>query len=363
MRAAALLFVLSTVSSIGAEGVEQTVALTGNEILEIVREAIPRSGYRVVGSIRDPERGSNIPLEITALPDRTSWRLGDSKLDILADESVTPTAVHVWQGGTLTALPLEQRGESALSKNITYADLAMDFLDWPDVTFLREERPQSVAGNWVIRLVAPDDLETYGTVDLWVSKTTGIVTQAEFWSPLGKLAKRVDVRSVQTARWGHFPKYFSVDTFDTTSEAIVGRIYVTLSEPEVLPGVIIPAANRTGLMPSRVPLASSERTSDVIKGDAAKVQTPNETPAPAMMAAVEASSPSQEQGTSRNSSTPPVELTESYTTNLPSNPSLWSKLVEAIERQNALLTLILGTFTLLLVCAAYLVGWKRGHSA
>jgi hypothetical protein len=118
--------------------------------------------------------------------------------------------------------------EHVRDTNISYEDLSLCFLYWPNAT-VQGEQIMLLQKCWIVRVQPEGRGDTqYSKVDLWISKKNGALMQAEAFDKGGKLARRFKVISGQSlgeglwilkemriesfgADAGRFPTYLDID--------------------------------------------------------------------------------------------------------------------------------------------------------
>ena len=100
---------------------------------------------------------------------------------------------------TLAASKLDQKIRGT---GVTYEDLALKFLYWPNARVLGQENIRT-RNCWKLQLRAPSRQSQYSNVLLWVDKTSGALMRLEGYDWNGQLAKRFEVVSAQKIdnRW------------------------------------------------------------------------------------------------------------------------------------------------------------------
>ena len=88
--------------------------------------------------------------------------------------------------------------ERVRDTDISYEDLSLGFLYWPNAT-MHGEQTMLLQKCWIIRVEPGSRKDSqYGKVDLWISKKTGALMQAEAFDLAGKLSRRFKVISGQS---------------------------------------------------------------------------------------------------------------------------------------------------------------------
>jgi hypothetical protein len=110
---------------------------------------------------------------------------------------------------------------------ITYEDLALKFLYWPNArvtgsAFIRTRN------CWKMQLQAPPRDPQYGSILLWVDKDSGALMRMEGYDSAGKLTKRFEVVSAQKIEERWYRKQMRVEKIDPQSGHIMARTYLEI---------------------------------------------------------------------------------------------------------------------------------------
>jgi hypothetical protein len=143
-------------------------------------------------------------------------RLGanDSRLD-----DITRSGSAKISGGRLD--------DSVRGTAITYEDLALKFLYWPNARVLGSDLIRT-RNCWKIQLQAPPNDSQYGSILLWVDKESGALMRMEAFSRAGKLAKRFEVVSAQKIEGRWYLKQMRVEAIDPQTSRVTGRTYLEI---------------------------------------------------------------------------------------------------------------------------------------
>jgi hypothetical protein len=143
-------------------------------------------------------------------------RLGKngSRLDLVTDS------------GSEKFLP-EKLSEKIRGTVVTYEDLALKFLYWPNARVLGDETVRT-RSCWKLQVVAPARDSQYWNVLLWVDKASGALMRMEGYDWNGKLAKRFEVISAQKIdnRW--FLKQMRVEELQPGTNRVQARTYLEI---------------------------------------------------------------------------------------------------------------------------------------
>lgn len=165
-------------------------------ILKTVRIAQSEQNRTLNGAIRNggkslPFRlvcaGNTIRYEFTNPPQVLQVRLGekDARLEEIAD-------------GKSAKVSPRRFVDTVRDTDISYEDLSLCFLYWPNAT-VQGEQTMLLQKCWIVRVQPGAQGDTqYSKVDLWISKKTGAMMQAEAFDASGKLSRRFKVMSGQS---------------------------------------------------------------------------------------------------------------------------------------------------------------------
>jgi len=145
-------------------------------------------------------------------------RLGEngSRLDLVA-------------GDATDSFPAEKLNEKIRETGVTYEDLALKFLYWPNGRVLGDETVHA-RSCWKLQLAAPSRDSQYANVFIWVDKKSGALMRLEGYDAGGKLVKRFEVVSTQKIdnRW--FLKQMRVDEMQPGSNKVQSRTYLEIKK-------------------------------------------------------------------------------------------------------------------------------------
>jgi hypothetical protein len=145
-------------------------------------------------------------------------RLGEksSRLDLVTDAGTEKFAA--------SKLTQKIRGTA-----VTYEDLALKFLYWPDARVVGEETVRT-RRCWKLHLRPPSRDSQYSNIFLWVDKASGALMRMEGYDWKGQLAKRFEVVSAQKIdnRW--FLKQMRVEELQAGTNKVQSRTYLEIKK-------------------------------------------------------------------------------------------------------------------------------------
>ncbi|MEY2438934.1 MAG: hypothetical protein QOI34_319, partial [Verrucomicrobiota bacterium] len=173
---------------------------SAQEILEGVRMQQSRQQIDLEGQLRQEQmvvpfhliQAGPVVRYIFSNPNESlQLQLGekDSRLDLVSGEGVKKIAA--------AQLDRKVRGTS-----VTYEDLSLKFLYWPDATVVGSDNIRS-RNCWKLELRASSRQSQYSKVLLWIDKASGALMRMEGYDWNKQLAKRFEVVSAQKieGRW------------------------------------------------------------------------------------------------------------------------------------------------------------------
>lgn len=199
-------------------------------ILKTVRIAQAAQNRALNGEIRKAGKslpfrlvcaGATIRYEFTNPPQVLQLKLGekDARLDEIVD------------GKTAKVSP-RRFDDQVRDTDISYEDLSLCFLYWPTAT-VQGEQTMLLQKCWIVRVEPGGRGDTqYGKVDLWISKKTGAMMQAEAFDKAGKLSRRFKVISGQSLGEGLWIlKEMRIESFRGRSQD-PNPTYLDIDKPE-----------------------------------------------------------------------------------------------------------------------------------
>ena len=111
---------------------------------------------------------------------------------------------------------------------ITYEDLALKFLYWPNARVIGADFIRT-RNCWKLQLQAPASDSQYASVALWVDKDSGALMRMEGYDSSGKLRKRFEVVSAQKIEDRWYLKQMRVEAVDSQSARVTTRTYLEIN--------------------------------------------------------------------------------------------------------------------------------------
>ena len=112
---------------------------------------------------------------------------------------------------------------------VTYGDLALKFLYWPDAQVIGADTLRT-RNCWKLRLAAPSKDAPYATVLLWVDKESGALMRMEGYDWNGQLKKRFEVVSAQKIEGRWFLKQMRIEEMEPGTNKVRSRSYLEIKK-------------------------------------------------------------------------------------------------------------------------------------
>jgi hypothetical protein len=214
------------IGTIGAVAFAQTFP-AAQEVLANVRIRQSQQQIDLRGQLRQDAKvvpfrlvqNGPIVRYIFANPDETlQLKLGvsDSRL-----EEITRSGSEKVSGSKLD--------EAVRGTAITYEDLALKFLYWPNARVLGADFIRT-RNCWKLQLQAPARDSQFTSVTLWVDKDSGALMRMEGYDATGKLVKRFEVVSAQKIEDRWYLKQMRVEALEPSSGRVTARTYLEINK-------------------------------------------------------------------------------------------------------------------------------------
>ncbi|HEX4629740.1 MAG TPA: outer membrane lipoprotein-sorting protein [Chthoniobacterales bacterium] len=211
----------------GASLASAASAPSAKEILESVRLQQAKQQLELQGQLREgpvvipfrlTQTGPIIRYSFTKPDEALQLRLGDNDSRL---EEIT--------GDKLEKISPAQFDHKVRNTAVTYEDLSLRFLYWPNAKVIGDDTIQMV-DCWMLELRAPPRQSQYGTVRLWVQKNGAAIMKVEGYDANGKLAKRFMVVSGQKIEGRWFLKQMRIEEMDASTGKVKARTYLEINK-------------------------------------------------------------------------------------------------------------------------------------
>ena len=198
---------------------------SANEILESVRMLETRQQLDLDGQLRQNDIVVPFHLTQTGPVIRYSFSDPEETLELRLSENSSRLDLVTDEGAE--KFPAEKLNEKIRGTGVTYEDLALKFLYWPNGRVLGDETVHA-RSCWKLQLTTPTRDAQYANVFLWIDKKSGALMRMEGYDADGKLTKRFEVVSTQKIdnRW--FLKQMRVEEFKPGTSHLQARTYLEI---------------------------------------------------------------------------------------------------------------------------------------
>jgi hypothetical protein len=200
---------------------------SAKEILESVRLQQSQQQLELQGQLRENEKVIPFRLIQTGPVIRYSFSDPDEALQLRLGDNDSRLE-EVTRGGAekITAAQFDHKVRGT---GVTYEDLALKFLYWPDARVTGENSIRT-RNCWKLELKAPSRQSQYSNVYLWVDKSGGALMRMDGFDWKGQLAKRFEVVSAQKIddRW--FLKQMRIEEFVPGTSKVQTRTYLEIKK-------------------------------------------------------------------------------------------------------------------------------------
>jgi outer membrane lipoprotein-sorting protein len=200
---------------------------SAKEILDSVRLQQAKQELELQGQLREgpvvvpfrlTQTGPVIRYSFSKPDEALQLRLGDNDSQL---EEIT--------GDKLEKIAPAQFDHKVRGTAVTYEDLSLRFLYWPNAKVIGDDTIQMV-DCWKLELRAPPRQSQYGTVRLWVQKDGAAIMKVEGYDASGKLAKRFTVVSGQKIEGRWFLKQMRIEEMDPATGKPKTRTYLEINK-------------------------------------------------------------------------------------------------------------------------------------
>ena len=217
----------STIQLFNASTVLAEPTPTARDILESVRMRQVQQQIDLRGQLRQDEivvpfqliQSGSVVRYIFSNPDETlQLQLGetDSRLEEVSSEGVQK-------------IRPAQFDKKIRGTGVTYEDLALKFLYWPNPQLLGTET--ITAGNcWKLELRPGPNQSQYSRVLLWIHQNSGALMRLEGYDAKGQLVKRFNVVSAQKIQDRWYLKQMRIETFEPGTNKVTSRTYLEINK-------------------------------------------------------------------------------------------------------------------------------------
>jgi hypothetical protein len=200
---------------------------SAREILESVRLQQAQQQIELEGQLRENDKVIPFRLTQTGPVVRYSFSNPDEALQLRLGEDDSRLEQVTREG--IEKITPAQFDQKVRGTGLTYEDLALKFLYWPDARVTGENSIRT-RNCWKLELKAPSRQSQYSNVYLWVDKNGGALMRMEGFDWKGQLAKRFEVVSAQKIEGRWFLKQMRIEEFVPGTNKVQMRTYLEIKK-------------------------------------------------------------------------------------------------------------------------------------
>ena len=200
---------------------------SAREILESVRLQQTQQQLELEGQLRENDKVIPFRLTQTGPVIRYSFSDPDEALQLRLGDN--DSRLEEVTSGGVEKITAAQFDRKVRGTGVTYEDLALKFLYWPDARVTGENSIRT-RNCWKLELKAPSRQSQYSNVYLWVDKNGGALMRMEGFDWKGQLAKRFEVISAQKIEGRWFLKQMRIEEFVPGTNKVQTRTYLEIKK-------------------------------------------------------------------------------------------------------------------------------------
>ena len=221
-KALAFLLSLTTVMATAAPPLP-----AAKEILASVRLQQSRQQIDLEGQLRQEQ--VIVPFHLTQIGPVIRYRFTDPDESLQLKLGETDSRLEEISRSGVDKISGPEFDQKVRGTAITYEDLALKFLYWPNARVLGDDSIRT-RGCWKLQLQAPSQDSQYSQVLLWVDKQSGALMRMEGYDWNAKLLKRFEVVSAQKIEGRWFLKSMRIEELQPETGKVQARTYLEIKK-------------------------------------------------------------------------------------------------------------------------------------
>jgi hypothetical protein len=197
------------------------------EILESVRLGQAQQQLELEGQLRQDQIVVPFQFTQTGPVIRYTFSKPDEALQLRLAENDSRLEMVTKEG--VEKIAPAQFDQKIRGTAVTYEDLALRFLYWPNAKVIGDDTVQMV-DCWRLELRSPPRQSQYPTIRLWVQKDGPAIMKVEGYDSNGKLSKRFTVVSGQKIEGRWFLKQMRIEEFVPGTSKVQSRTYLEIKK-------------------------------------------------------------------------------------------------------------------------------------
>jgi len=166
--------------------------LTADEVLKLVRYSYTLYNRDFTGQLRESIT-EKVPFLLSLKPESIRFIFSDpSQVIYLDTRNQNFNLLEGIGGKQMGPVDSSKYGQAVRGTDVTYDDLSMRFLYWPNARIIKEEKVKA-RDAWLVRVRNPDGNGLYSTVDCWIDKASGGLMKMIGYNRQGRPIRRFEV--------------------------------------------------------------------------------------------------------------------------------------------------------------------------
>ncbi|MDF1740508.1 MAG: outer membrane lipoprotein-sorting protein [Verrucomicrobiales bacterium] len=166
--------------------------LSADEVLKLVRYSYTLYDRDFTGVLR-MGLTTKVPFIMSLKPESIRFIFNDPAQVILLDTKNSSFALYEGIGGAeLKGVNASKFDDQIRGTDVTYDDLSMRFLYWPNAKIVRTDKVKG-RDSWIVRVRNPATSGAYATVDVWIDKASGGMIKMIGYNREGRPIRRFEV--------------------------------------------------------------------------------------------------------------------------------------------------------------------------
>jgi len=156
--------------------------------------------FTLTGKMHSDKTHKSYPITIRTHKYTMVYEFNDQPLQLRVEIAADKIQLDRRTSSTDTwkPVPTSDYSKPILDTDITYGDLALDFIDWDDIEPLGTDTIKTLPAYVLNAHPGPNDPSEFPTVRFWVSKDYWAFLRIDGLNAKGQTMKRVEVQSVMT---------------------------------------------------------------------------------------------------------------------------------------------------------------------
>jgi outer membrane lipoprotein-sorting protein len=165
-----------------------------------IYQRLDLADFTLTGTIRSDKTKTSYPIKLLTKGHEMIYEFQDQPLQIksqmdpgnfVLQRRASPT-------GSWSSIPSSEMPSAILGTDITYGDLALDFVNWDDIVPLGTDTIKTLDAYVFEAKPGPTDHSAFASVRFWVSKKYWAFLRVDGLNAKGQTVKRVEVQNVMT---------------------------------------------------------------------------------------------------------------------------------------------------------------------